>query len=65
MNLDKNIPAMKHTAPQNTEGEGNKAQHPRRYTLHELIAQCDLSAPMPEDLREWVDAPAVGKELTV
>jgi hypothetical protein len=64
LNLNKNIQALKHIAPQNIESEGNKAQHSRRYKLHELIAQCDLSPPMPEGLREWVDAPAVGKELT-
>lgn len=33
----------------------------RRYTLAELLAQCDPNAPLPD--REWVDAPAVGREL--
>jgi antitoxin ChpS len=34
-----------------------------RYTLKELLAQCDASAePNPED-REWLSAPAVGGEL--
>jgi antitoxin ChpS len=33
-----------------------------RYTLAELMAQCDLSQPMSTEEREWVDAPAVGAE---
>lgn len=33
-----------------------------RYTLDELLAQCDASAePAPED-REWLDAKPVGSE---
>ncbi len=32
----------------------------RRYTLAELIAQCNPDAPMTPEEREWVDAPAVG-----
>ncbi len=33
-----------------------------RYTLEELLAASDYSAPQPADEREWVDAPAVGRE---
>jgi len=34
-----------------------------RYTLDELLAQCDPSAePTPQE-REWLDAPAVGREI--
>lgn len=34
-----------------------------RYTLAELLAASDYSQPqLPED-REWIDAPAVGREL--
>ena len=38
--------------------------HPRRrYTLDELLAQCDPTAePAPED-REWLDARPAGREL--
>jgi antitoxin ChpS len=36
---------------------------PRKYTLDELLAQCDPDAPMPEEIAEWQDAPAVGKEV--
>ena len=32
------------------------------YTLDELLAQCDRSAPDAPD-RVWVDSPPVGKEL--
>jgi antitoxin ChpS len=38
--------------------------HPRpRYTLNELLAQCDASAEIDPDDREWLDAHAVGREL--
>ncbi|SIT11764.1 AbrB/MazE/SpoVT family DNA-binding domain-containing protein [Insolitispirillum peregrinum] len=33
------------------------------YTLAELLAQCDGSAPASEGDRDWIDAPAVGDEL--
>lgn len=34
----------------------------RRYTLAELLAASDYSHPQPPGEREWVDAPAVGRE---
>jgi antitoxin ChpS len=34
-----------------------------KYTIDALIAQCDLEAPYPDEAREWLDAPAVGREL--
>jgi antitoxin ChpS len=38
--------------------------HPRpRYTLAELIGQCDLSAPVTEESRAWLDAEPVGREI--
>jgi len=33
------------------------------YTLAELLAASDYSQPQPPEEREWVDAPAVGREL--
>ncbi len=33
-----------------------------RFTLSELMAQCDLEQPMPAEDREWLAAPAVGRE---
>ncbi len=33
-----------------------------RYTLTELMAQCDLEQPMTADDREWLAAPSVGRE---
>jgi hypothetical protein len=33
-----------------------------RYTLEELLAQCDPDAPIDAEEREWLDAPAVGRE---
>ncbi|MCE2571853.1 AbrB/MazE/SpoVT family DNA-binding domain-containing protein [Motilimonas eburnea] len=34
-----------------------------RYKLADLLAQCDDSAPMPEELTEWNNAQSVGKEI--
>jgi antitoxin ChpS len=34
-----------------------------RYTLDELLAQCDPSAELSTQEREWLDAPAVGREV--
>ena len=34
----------------------------RRYTMAELLAASDYSEPQPAEEREWVDAPAVGRE---
>lgn len=33
------------------------------YTMEELLAASDYSEPQPSEEREWVDAPAVGREL--
>nr|WP_294551925.1 AbrB/MazE/SpoVT family DNA-binding domain-containing protein [uncultured Rhodopila sp.] len=35
----------------------------QRYTLAELLAASDYSEPQPAGEREWVDAPAIGREL--
>ncbi|MGA2599824.1 MAG: antitoxin [Bryobacteraceae bacterium] len=35
----------------------------RRYTLDELLAQCDPKAPRAEDEQEWLDSEPVGGEL--
>lgn len=37
-------------------------QRRKRYTLAELLAQCDASMPLTVEDREWLDAPAVGLE---
>lgn len=34
-----------------------------RYTLDELLAQCDPDAPIGEEDREWLDAAPAGKEI--
>lgn len=39
---------------------------PRRrpkYTLDELLSQCDFSLPAADEDREWLDVPPVGEEL--
>jgi antitoxin ChpS len=45
--------------------EGRMIVEPKvkpRYTLAELMAQCDLDQPMTDEDREWLDAPPVGRE---
>ena len=40
------------------------ATHPKpRYTLDELLAQCDPNAPFSEEDKEWVGLPPVGREI--
>lgn len=34
-----------------------------RYTLVELLTQCDLSQPLSDEEREWLDTPPVGNEF--
>ncbi|MBP7900697.1 MAG: ChpB-ChpS toxin-antitoxin system antitoxin [Gammaproteobacteria bacterium] len=41
----------------------SKTSQPTKYTLEELLAQCDLSAPQPEELREWDNMKPVGNEV--
>ncbi len=38
-------------------------RRPPRYTLEDLIAQCDRTAPPGDDDRAWIDGVALGKEL--
>lgn len=33
-----------------------------KYTLHELLAQCDLNAPMPDAVKEWDEVQPIGRE---
>jgi antitoxin ChpS len=33
-----------------------------RYSLSDLMAQCDLNAPLSAEDRTWLDAPAIGRE---
>jgi antitoxin ChpS len=34
-----------------------------RYSLAELLAACDNAGPEKNEDREWLDAPAVGREI--
>jgi len=33
-----------------------------KYRLADLMAQCDSSAPLSDEDREWLDSPTVGRE---
>lgn len=37
-------------------------QRKKRYTLSELLSQCNSSLPLTIEEREWLDVPAVGLE---
>lgn len=48
----------------NTTPDGKIVLTPKRkYVLADMIAQCDLKAPMPADLALWDIANPVGQEL--
>ena len=34
-----------------------------KYTLEELMAECDLNAPEPEDMAGWNAMPPLGREV--
>ncbi|QFX97607.1 AbrB family transcriptional regulator [Acidithiobacillus thiooxidans ATCC 19377] len=34
----------------------------KRYTLDELLSQCDFTQPISAEEREWIDAPSAGIE---
>lgn len=44
--------------------DGRLVVEPRkpRYTLAELVAQCDPAAPRDEEARRWDEAPPMGRE---
>ncbi len=46
-----------------TIGEVVESRNRPKYTLQELLDQCDFSLPISEEEREWMDAPRVGEEL--
>ena len=35
----------------------------RRYTLAELLDQCDAQAPILKDLKDWEASPSAGREM--
>ncbi len=35
----------------------------KKYSLDELLAQCDAKAPLPKDVKEWQDSRATGNEV--
>ena len=40
-------------------------QPKKRYTLSELLAQCDPSLPLTPDEQDWLDASDVGLEMAL
>ena len=35
----------------------------KKYSLDELLAQCDAKAPLPKEVKEWLDSPPTGSEV--
>ena len=35
----------------------------KKYSLDELLAQCDAKAPLPKEVKEWLDSPPTGNEV--
>jgi len=49
-----------------TISEGRLIVEPRtrpRYTLGELLAQCDADAPLSDEEQEWLNVEATGREI--
>ena len=48
--------------PAAVETPDGEARRKDRYSLSELMAHCDINAPLSAEDRAWLDAPAVGRE---
>ena len=35
----------------------------KRYSLKELLAQCDTKAPLPDEDKDWISSAPAGKEI--
>ena len=57
-----NLEAWLHELASEVEAPARPRKRPR-YTLEELMSQCDLSVPLSDEDRAWLNAPAVGREL--
>ena len=44
------------------EKEAQTGQKKGHYSLAELMRQCDPQAPLSDEDRAWIDAPATGRE---
>jgi ribosome assembly protein YihI (activator of Der GTPase) len=55
--------AKKEIAIEEDAPAAGKAVEKPRYTLDELLAQCDFGEPLSEEDRTWIDVSSVGMEL--
>ena len=46
----------------NLAGLEEQQSRKSRYSLTDLVVQCDLTAPLSEEDQLWLDAPATGRE---
>ena len=54
--------ATKGVKPASENARGASAELAKRFTLSDLLAQCDPGAPLSAAEREWIDEPTVGLE---
>lgn len=52
-----------HLEAEEVDGKLMLTPRAKKYTLSELLAQCDQKAPPPADVADWNDMPAVGAEF--
>lgn len=52
-----------HLEAEEVDGKLMLTPRAKKYTLSELLAQCDQKAPPPADVADWNDMPAVGAEV--
>ncbi|RJT18736.1 antitoxin ChpS [Buttiauxella izardii] len=58
--IGKSEPQVKRNAQRES---GRTEPAPRRYTLDELLAQCDMNAPVVTEEEVWGNLRPVGKEI--
>lgn len=51
-----------HLEAEEVDGKLMLTPRAKKYTLNELLAQCDQKAPPPADVADWNDMPAAGAE---
>lgn len=55
--LERELQLMEGSKVEMEAGEEKLSVRRSRYTLEELLAQCDYSQPIEDEEREWIDAP--------
>lgn len=51
-----------HLEAEEVDGKLMLTPRAKKYALKELLAQCDVKAPPPADMKDWDEMPVVGAE---